>query len=83
MMVLGTLITLAAAGAFALIALGIFVGIPYTLRTRVASRFRIMQNTLRTRVGSILYFVVIAALPAILSLLTAIELVKLLDRVWR
>ena len=83
MMVLGTLITLAAAGAFALIALGIIFGIPYTLRTRVASRFRIMKNSMRTRVGSILYFLVIAALPAMLSLLTVIELVKLLDRVWR
>ncbi|MFM7678200.1 MAG: hypothetical protein ACKO83_05055 [Roseiflexaceae bacterium] len=83
MMVLGTLITLAAAGAFALIALGVLFGVPYTLRTRVASRFRIMQNSLRTRIGTILYFALIAALPTILSLLTAIELVKLLGRVWR
>lgn len=83
MMVLGTLITLAAALAFTLIALGVLFGIPYTIRTRVASRFRIMQNSMRTRIGTILYFALIAALPTILSLLTAIELVKLLDRVWR
>jgi len=83
MMVLGTLITLAAALAFTLIALGVLFGIPYTIRTRVASRFRIMQNSMRTRIGTILYFALIAALPTILSLLTAIELVKLLGRVWR
>ncbi|MEY2845838.1 MAG: hypothetical protein RL076_1384 [Chloroflexota bacterium] len=83
MMVLGTLITLAAALAFTLIALGVLFGVPYTIRTRVASRFRIMQNSMRTRIGTILYFALIAALPTILSLLTAIELVKLLGRVWR
>lgn len=82
MTILGTLIALGAAGAFAAIAVGIMVGIPYTLRTRVASRFRIMQNTLPTRIGSVVYFALVAILPALLALWTAYELCVMVVRVW-
>lgn len=82
MTMLGTLIALGAACAFAAIAVGIMVGIPYTLRTRVASRFRIMQNSLSTRIGSVVYFALVAMLPALLALWTAYELWLMVVRVW-
>lgn len=82
MTVIGTVIALAAALAFAAIAVGIIVGVPYTLRTRVASRFRIMQHSLPTRIGSVAYFVAIATLPAVLALWAAYELWLMVVRVW-
>lgn len=83
MIVVGTLIALGAGLVFALIASGVIVGIQYTMRTRMASRFRIMHNSTRTRVGSIVYVASVAALPTTLAILTAIELWHLVGRVWR
>ena len=81
-MLLGTLITIGAAVAFAAIALGVIVGIPYTIRTRMASRFRITHAPIHTRVGSILYVVLVATLPTLLAVLTTYELWRMLDRIW-
>ncbi len=81
-MLLGTIITIGAAVAFAAIALGVIVGIPYTIRTRMASRFRITHAPVYTRVGSIVYVLCAAALPTLLALLTTYELWQMLSRIW-
>lgn len=81
-MLLGTIITIGAAIAFAFIALGIIVGIPYTIRTRMASRFRITHAPAHTRVGSTLYVLLVAAFPTTLAVLTTYELWQMLNRIW-
>jgi hypothetical protein len=52
------------------------------LRTRVIPRFTVMQTPPTIRIASLIYVIVVAALPTILGLLTAWELVKMVMRVW-
>lgn len=83
MIVLGGLVALAGAFAFAAIGVIVIVGIQHTLRTRVIPRFTIMQNPPAIRIASLLYVVVVAALPTTLALLTAWQLITMMMRVWR
>jgi hypothetical protein len=83
MNVLGGLIAFAAALVFAAIGIIVIVGIRHTLRTRVIPRFTIMQNPPATRIASLLYIIVVAALPTTLTLLTAWQLIAMVMRVWR
>ncbi|NBU64727.1 MAG: hypothetical protein EBS29_09535 [Chloroflexia bacterium] len=82
MNVVGGFVALAAAIVFAAISISVIVGIQHTLRTRVIPRFRIMQTAQPTRWASLLYVIVVAALPTSLGLLTAWQLIKMMLRVW-
>lgn len=76
------LIALASAIAFAAIGIIVIVGIRHTLRTRVVPRFTIMQTPPRIRTASLIYIIVVAGLPTILTLLTAWQLIGLMLRAW-
>lgn len=82
MNILGGLIAFAAALVFAAIGIIVIVGIRHTIRTRVIPRFTVMQTPPTIRIASLIYVIVVAALPTILGLLTAWELVKMVMRVW-
>jgi hypothetical protein len=80
MLILGIIISLGAALAFAAIGVLIINGIQHTLRTRFVKRMRIMNTPTPIQWGSIVYVIVVAALPTTLTLLTAWQLVALVQR---
>jgi hypothetical protein len=82
MLILGTLIALAAALVFA--ALGVLVvnGIQHTIRTRLRARMRIMQLSRMQQIGSIVYVIVVASLPATLAWLTAWQIFHVVSALW-
>lgn len=82
MNVLGGFVALAGALAFAAIGIIVIVALQHTIRTRVIPRFTIMQNPPAIRITSLLYVIVVAALPTTLTLLTAWQLIALVIRVW-
>ena len=82
MNIIGGLVALGAAVAFAAISIIVIIGVQHTLRTRVIPRFTIMQTPPPTRVASLIYVIVVAALPTGLGLLTAWQLIKMMLRVW-
>jgi hypothetical protein len=82
MNILGGLIAFAAALVFAAIGIIVIVGIRHTIRTRVIPRFTIMQNPPAVRIASLLYIIVVVALPTTLTLLTAWQLIAMAMRVW-
>ena len=82
MNLIGGFVALAGAVAFAAISIIVVIGIQHTLRTRVIPRFTIMQTPPPIRIASLLYVVVVAALPTSLGLLTAWQLIKMMLRVW-
>jgi len=82
MNIIGGLISLGAAVVFAAISIIVILGVQHTLRTRVIPRFTVMQTPPPIRIASLIYVIVVAALPTILGLLTAWELVKMVMRVW-
>ena len=80
MLIMGIIISLASALAFAAIGVLVINGIQHTLRTRFVKRMHIMQTPTAIRWGSVVYVIVVAALPATLALLTAWQLVALVQR---
>jgi hypothetical protein len=82
MNIIGGFVALGGAVAFAAISIIVIIGVQHTLRTRVIPRFTIMQTPPRTRVASLIYVIVVAALPTSLGLLTAWQLIKMMLRVW-
>ncbi len=80
---IGGFVAFGGAIAFAVISIIVLVGIQHTLRTRVIPRFTIMQTPPPIRIASIIYVIVVAALPTTLALLTAWQLIKMMLRVWR
>ena len=79
---IGGLVAFGSAVAFAAISIIVILGVQHTLRTRVIPRFTVMQTPPTIRIASLIYVIVVAALPTILGLLTAWELVKMVMRVW-
>ena len=80
---IGGFVAFGGAVAFAAISIIVIIGIQHTLRTRVIPRFTIMQTPPPIRIASIIYVIVVAALPTTLALLTAWQLIKMMLRVWR
>lgn len=82
MNIIGGFVALGGAVAFAAISIIVIIGVQHTLRTRVIPRFTIMQTPQPIRIASLIYVIVVAALPTTLALLTAWQLIKMLLRVW-
>jgi hypothetical protein len=82
MNIIGGLVALGAAVAFAAISIIVIIGVQHTLRTRVVPRFTVMQTPPTIRIASLIYVIVVAALPTSLGLLTAWQLIKMMLRVW-
>jgi hypothetical protein len=82
MMMIGILIALAAALVFAALGLLIINGIQHTIRTRLRARMQIMQLPRAQQIGSILYVIVVASLPATLALLTAWQIFQVVRTLW-
>jgi hypothetical protein len=77
MTALGIIISILAAGFFAAIGVGVVAGIQYTVRNRMIPRFTIMGNRRTTRIFSVLYVIVLAALPASLAIYTAWQIITM------
>ncbi len=77
MILVGILISMVAALVFAAIGFGVIASIQYTLRTRMAPRFKIMGTKPATRVFSVVYVIVLASLPATLAIYTALQIIRM------
>lgn len=82
MIIIGTLIAVAAAVVFAVLGLLVVNGIQHTIRTRLRDRMRIMQLSRTQQIGSVLYVIVVASLPATLALLTAWQIMRVVGNLW-
>ncbi|MCX6016223.1 MAG: hypothetical protein NT020_11660 [Chloroflexales bacterium] len=80
---LGGIVALGAGLTFAALSIIVIIGVQHTLRTRVVPRFTIMQTPARIRKASIIYVIVVAALPTTLGLLTAWQLIAMMVRIWK
>ena len=78
MMTLGVLIAIAVAVMFLGMAFFVWNGVFDTLAAKVLPRFIINQEHFLTRVGTLVYFVLIASLPATLAMLTTLKLVAMM-----
>jgi hypothetical protein len=78
----GGFVAFGGAIAFAAISVIVIIGIQHTLRTRVIPRFTIMQTPPSIRIASIIYLIIVAALPTTLALLTAWQLIAVMMRAW-
>ena len=82
MMNLGVLIAIAAAVVFLVVAFFVWNGVFDTIATKVLPRFTIMQDHFLTRVGTLVYLVLVASLPATLATLTTIKLIAMMRSAW-
>lgn len=82
MIIIGTLIAVAAAVVFAVLGLLVVNGIQHTIRTRLRDRMRIMQLSRTQQIGSVLYVIVVASLPTTLALLTAWQIMRVVGNLW-
>ena len=78
MMTLGVLVAIAVAVMFLGIAFFVWNGVFDTLAAKVLPRFIINQEHYLTRVGTLVYVVLIASLPATLAMLTTLKLVAMM-----
>ena len=78
MMTLGVLIAIAVAVMFLGMAFFVWNGVFDTLAAKVLPRFIINQEHFLTRVGTLVYIVLIASLPATLAMLTTLKLVAMM-----
>ena len=78
MMTLGVLVAIAVAVMFLGIAFFVWNGVFDTLAAKVLPRFIINQEHFLTRVGTLVYVVLIASLPATLAMLTTLKLVAMM-----
>lgn len=82
MMTVGVLIAIAAALAFLGVAFFVWNGVFDTIAATVLPHFTVMQDHLLTRIGSILYIVALASLPATLAMLTTLKIIAMVRTVW-
>ncbi len=82
MMNLGVLIAIAAAIVFLVVAFYVWNGVFDTIATKVLPRFTIMQDHFLSRVGTLVYLVLVASLPATLATLTTIKLIAMMRSAW-
>lgn len=82
MMTLGVLIAIAVAVMFLGMAFFVWNGVFDTLAAKVLPRFIINQEHFLTRVGTLVYVVLIASLPATLAMLTTLKLVAMVRGAW-
>ena len=82
MMNLGVLIAIAAAIVFLVVAFFVWNGVFDTIATKVLPRFTIMQDHFLSRVGTLVYLVLVASLPATLATLTTIKLIAMMRSAW-
>ena len=82
MMTLGVLIVIASAVMFLGVAFFVWNGVFDTIATKVLPRFINNQEHFLTRVGSMVYVVLIASLPATLAMLTTLKLIAMMRSAW-
>ncbi|MFM2032150.1 MAG: hypothetical protein RLZZ297_915 [Chloroflexota bacterium] len=82
MMTLGVLIAIAAGVVFLGVAFFVWNGVFDSIAATVLPRFVVMNDHLLTRIGSILYIVALASLPATLAMLTTLKIVAMVRSVW-
>ena len=82
MMTLGVLVAIAVAVMFLGMAFFVWNGVFDTLAAKVLPRFIINQEHFLTRVGTLVYVVLIASLPATLAMLTTLKLVAMMRSAW-
>lgn len=82
MMTFGVLIAIAVAVMFLGMAFFVWNGVFDTLAAKVLPRFIINQEHFLTRVGTLVYVVLIASLPATLAMLTTLKLVAMVRSAW-
>ena len=82
MMTAGVLIALAAGVVFLAVAFFVWNGVFDTIANKVLPRFTIMQDHFLTRVGTLVYIVLVASLPATLAMLTTLKLIAMMRSAW-
>jgi len=82
MMTLGVLIAIPIAVMFLGMAFFVWNGVFDTIAAKVLPRFIINQEHFLTRVGTLVYVVLIASLPATLAMLTTLKLVAMMRSAW-
>jgi hypothetical protein len=82
MMTLGALIAVGAGIVFLGVAFFVWNGVFDTIASVVLPRFTVMQDHLLTRIGSMLYIVALASLPATLAMLTTLKIIAMVRAAW-
>ena len=82
MMTAGVLIAIAAGVVFLMVAFFVWNGVFDTIANKVLPRFTIMQDHFLTRVGTMVYIVLVASLPATLAMLTTLKLIAMMRNAW-
>lgn len=82
MMTIGVLIALAAGIVFLIVAFFVWNGVFDTIAQKVLPHFTIMQDHFLTRVGTMVYIVLVASLPATLAMLTTLKIIAMVRTAW-
>ena len=82
MMTAGVLIAMATGEVFLAVACFGWNGVFDTIANKVLPRFTIMQDHFLTRVGTLVYIVLVASLPATLAMLTTLKLIAMMRSAW-
>jgi hypothetical protein len=82
MMTAGVLIAMATGVVFLAVAFFVWNGVFDTIANKVLPRFTIMQDHFLTRVGTLVYIVLVASLPATLAMLTTLKLIAMMRSAW-
>ncbi|MFM2309357.1 MAG: hypothetical protein RLY87_1478 [Chloroflexota bacterium] len=82
MMTIGVLIALTAGLVFLVVAFFVWNGVFDTIAQKVLPRFTIMQDHFITRVGTMVYIVLVASLPATLAMLTTLKIIAMARAAW-
>jgi hypothetical protein len=82
MMTIGVLIAIAAGIVFLVVAFFVWNGVFDTIAGKVLPRFTIMQDHFVTRVGTLVYIILVASLPATLAMLTTLKLIAMMRSAW-